>query len=128
MEYLNGTSVLHGLTTLFHEAVADPVSVLKLQSPAVSADPLLGSVVICAIVWTVCWLLSIITGNYSQVDRLWSVLPFAYSWWFTLFGSFIEVANPRLLLISILTTSWGLRLSYNFYRKGGYNPKDEDYR
>jgi len=30
--------------------------------------------------------------------------------------------------MAILTTVWGLRLSYNFYRKGGYNMKDEDYR
>jgi len=31
-------------------------------------------------------------------------------------------------LLVLLTTSWGLRLSWNFYRKGGYNPRDEDYR
>jgi len=40
--------------------------------------------------------------------------------------------SPRILLMSVLVTIWGLRLSYNFYRKGGYNiipwKGEEDYR
>ena len=74
-----------------------------------------------------CFLVSEITRNYSQVDKLWSLMPIAYSW--------ITVAampSPRLILMATLVTIWGLRLSYNFYRKGGYNiipwKGEEDYR
>jgi steroid 5-alpha reductase family enzyme len=30
--------------------------------------------------------------------------------------------------MAILITIWGTRLSYNFYRKGGYSMDAEDYR
>ena len=75
----------------------------------------------------VAFLVSEITRNYSQVDKLWSLMPIAYSW--------ITVAaypTPRIIIMALLVTVWGLRLSYNFYRKGGYNiipwKGEEDYR
>ena len=39
--------------------------------------------------------------------------------------------HERLLLVCILTTLWGIRLTYNFYRRGGYGnliTHEEDYR
>lgn len=75
----------------------------------------------------VCFTISEITRNYSQVDKLWSLLPIAYSW-VTVSAS----PSPRLFLMASLVTLWGLRLSYNFSRKGGYNiipwKGEEDYR
>ncbi len=75
----------------------------------------------------VCFVVSELTRNYSQVDKLWSLMPVAYSW--------ITVAafpSVRLYIMAALVTLWGFRLSYNFYRKGGYNiipwKGEEDYR
>jgi steroid 5-alpha reductase family enzyme len=74
-----------------------------------------------------CFLVSEIAGNYSQVDKLWSLLPLIYS-----LVTLSSCPSPRLGLMSLLVITWGLRLSYNFYRKGGYNiipwKGDEDYR
>ena len=79
------------------------------------------------IVAAVCFLVSEITRNYSQVDKLWSLMPIAYGW-----ITVVAVPSPRLILMASLVTIWGLRLSYNFYRKGGYNiipwKGEEDYR
>jgi steroid 5-alpha reductase family enzyme len=76
----------------------------------------------------ICFLVGELTGNYSQVDKLWSLMPIVYSW-ITLFAF---PSSPRLWLMTLLVTLWGLRLSYNFYRKGGYNKipwkGEEDYR
>ena len=79
------------------------------------------------IVAIACFVVSELTRNYSQVDKLWSLMPVAYSW--------ITVAafpSVRLYIMAALVTLWGLRLSYNFYRKGGYNiipwKGEEDYR
>jgi steroid 5-alpha reductase family enzyme len=76
----------------------------------------------------VCFLVSELTRNYSQVDKLWSLMPVVYAW-ITL-GAFS--ASPRLWLMALLVSWWGFRLSYNFYRKGGYHPIPwkgaEDYR
>ena len=79
------------------------------------------------IVVTVCFIVSEITRNYSQVDKLWSLMPIVYGW--ITVGS---VPSPRVIIMASLVTIWGLRLSYNFYRKGGYNiipwKGEEDYR
>lgn len=75
-----------------------------------------------------CFAISTITNNYSQVDKLWSIIPIPYAW-IVAFDSGFE---PRILLMAILVTIWGARLTYNFNRRGGYSWKfwegDEDYR
>ena len=80
---------------------------------------------ICVVILT--FVVSELTRNYSQVDKLWSLMPIAYSW--------ITVASfpsPRMYIMAFLVTFWGMRLSYNFYRKGGYSlipwKGEEDYR
>jgi len=67
---------------------------------------------------------STLTKNYSQVDKLWSILPVLYTW--------IPVCDSRTLLMACLASVWGIRLTFNFYRRGGYCwppwQGDEDYR
>ena len=79
------------------------------------------------IIALVCFVISELTLNYSQVDKLWSIIPGIYSW--ITFSSF---PSARMLIMALLVTIWGLRLSYNFHRKGGYNiipwKGEEDYR
>jgi steroid 5-alpha reductase family enzyme len=76
---------------------------------------------ICALTW----LLSVITKEYSWVDRIWSIIPVVYLWVFAYGAGFTD---PRLNLMAVLVTLWGARLTYNFARKGGYAPGGEDYR
>ncbi|MBB6478944.1 DUF1295 domain-containing protein [Spirochaeta isovalerica] len=58
----------------------------------------------------------LITKNYSQVDRLWSVLPPVYVLiWMKDFSS-----NPRYVIAAVLVVLWGIRLTTNFAIKGGY--------
>lgn len=68
------------------------------------------------------------TGNVSQVDKLWSLMPIVYAWLMTVRGGWDE----RLVLMAVLVTCWGARLTYNFSRRGGYSWKfwegEEDYR
>lgn len=75
-----------------------------------------------------CFVVSSISGNYSQVDKLWSLMPIAYVWMVAFETGF----ESRLVLMALLVSAWGLRLTYNFSRKGGYSWKlwtgVEDYR
>eukprot|EP01102_Stenamoeba_stenopodia_P002311 TRINITY_DN12107_c0_g1_i1.p1 TRINITY_DN12107_c0_g1~~TRINITY_DN12107_c0_g1_i1.p1 ORF type:complete len:328 (-),score=55.08 TRINITY_DN12107_c0_g1_i1:44-1027(-) len=92
-------------------------------------DPLVDSLFAALVFSAICWILSVLTQNYSWVDRLWSLLPPFYVIFFTIAhkkktGDF----DDRLLLMSAVTSVWGLRLTFNFARKGGYNPTSEDYR
>lgn len=97
--------------------------------PAVSllaaSSPLVAAALACAAVAGACWLLSVLTREYSWVDRIWSIVPPLYVAWFAAQTNF---ADERLLLMTVLAALWGARLTYNFARKGGYAPGGEDYR
>ncbi len=88
-------------------------------------DPLIFSIWLCAGFAALCWLLSIITREYSWVDRLWSISPAVFALHFAAHAHF---EDARLNLMAGLVGAWGVRLTYNFARKGGYKPGGEDYR
>ena len=84
--------------------------------------------VILLFAWAACFVTGELTGNVSQVDKLWSLLPIAYTWTIAAHGDY----SPRLLLMAVLVTAWGIRLTYNFSRHGAYRLRfwsgHEDYR
>jgi len=75
-----------------------------------------------------CFLVSTLARNYSQVDKLWSVIPIAYTWVVAIDSGF----EARIVLMAVLVSVWGIRLTYNFTRRGGYAIRfwtgEEDYR
>ena len=75
----------------------------------------------------ICFLVSEITRNYSQVDKLWSLMPLIYG-----IMTLSAFPSARIWIMCLLISIWGFRLSYNFYRKGGYKiipwRGEEDYR
>ena len=75
-----------------------------------------------------CFITGELTGNSSQVDKLWSIVPVVYAWYFAYAGAW----NHRLILMALVVTVWGIRLTYNFSRRGAYSWKfwtgEEDYR
>ncbi|GAA1966533.1 DUF1295 domain-containing protein [Agromyces allii] len=79
---------------------------------------------LCAAITAATWILSVVTKEYSWVDRIWSIAPVAYVWVFAVSSGF----DARLVLMAALVTAWGARLTFNFARKGGYRPGGEDYR
>ena len=79
---------------------------------------------VCATSILLCWALSVATKEYSWVDRIWSVLPPVYAWIYAEGAGF----SPRAMLMATLITGWGARLTFNFWRKGGYAKGGEDYR
>ena len=90
-----------------------------------AASDLTLAVLVCLALIVGTWLVSNFTGNHSQVDRLWSVAPPAYA---ILFAAATHFTNLRVDLAAALVTLWGVRLTYNFWRKGGYRRGSEDYR
>jgi steroid 5-alpha reductase family enzyme len=80
-------------------------------------------IVIALVACALTWALSLITRETSWVDRLWSIVPVVYAWVFA--SSALD--NERLVIVAVLVTLWGARLTFNFARKGGYSGM-EDYR
>jgi steroid 5-alpha reductase family enzyme len=81
-------------------------------------------IVLAGLICAFAWIASLLSGDYSWVDRSWSIVPVVYVWVFAGYG---HLENARLDLIAALVTLWGVRLTYNFARKGGYRGV-EDYR
>jgi len=80
-----------------------------------------------------CFIASIIGKNCSKVDQLWSITPVVFAWHF-LYHHYLtnnHKVHQRVFIICLLITVWGIRLTYNFWRKGGYGnliTHEEDYR
>ena len=87
---------------------------------------ILGCIAGCSALY--CFVVGELTRNNSQMDKLWSLLPIAYAWVIAVRGGMA----PRLFVMALLATIWGIRLTYNFARKGAYSLKfwegEEDYR
>jgi len=83
---------------------------------------------IALVVALLCFIISELAKNYSQTDKVWSTAPILYVWYMTQAANY----DDRMVLMAILVTIWGLRLTYNFSRRGGYSWKfwegEEDYR
>ncbi|ORY86725.1 hypothetical protein BCR35DRAFT_302454 [Leucosporidium creatinivorum] len=97
-----------------------------------TTDPLHPALAFCAGLSALVWVLGEVTGNVSQVDRLWAVLPLMYSAHFTFWPKLTGAAggqlDQRMLLVFGLQVLWSLRLNTNTWRRGFFNPKSEDYR
>ncbi|WP_345799947.1 DUF1295 domain-containing protein [Microbacterium sp. AZCO] len=109
-------------------------------------DPLVLVLLVAAVSCAFCWIASLITKDTSWVDRIWSIVPVVYVWIFAISGIvasgsggevlagtapgdwYVDGGDPtRLIVMAILVTAWGARLTFNFARKGGYTGM-EDYR
>ncbi|CAE8676675.1 unnamed protein product, partial [Polarella glacialis] len=95
-----------------------------------SADPWGRTVVFTLTFAIFMWLVSLRTlpatgaSDPSIVDRLWSIMPFLYTWHWCLSS---EIFLPRQWIMNLVVTFWGGRLTYNFWMKGGFSG-GEDYR
>ncbi|MBQ6053508.1 MAG: DUF1295 domain-containing protein [Clostridia bacterium] len=83
---------------------------------------------ICSCSIAYCFIAGEITHNYSQMDKLWSLLPVIYAWVIVFHGGM----SVRTVVYALIVTAWGIRLTVNFARKGAYRLKfwegNEDYR
>lgn len=101
----------------------DPISLSDLQK-----HMLLTSGFIALGAATLCIVVAELTKNYSQVDKIWSVIPVVYAVYF----AYASDWDPRVTVMAACALIWGARLTYNFSRRGGYRWKfwegEEDYR
>ena len=124
--YIQCMFIIYILTGLLASAglIAFFAGGLSLFIPFVTgANPLL-VVTLWALGFAVtAFVFSIITKDYSWIDRTWSTLPVAFAWYYA-YRSGCALAP---CICTGLVTFWGARLTFNFARKGGYSGM-EDYR
>lgn len=110
--------------------LGDPIACLSNLS---SADPWGRQVLLTLCFAGTMWLLSIYRGSESGtsdpsiVDRLWSINPLVYTLHFWYSAGGLYGTNMRLHVMGVLVAAWSTRLTWNFWRKGGFSG-GEDYR
>mmetsp|Transcript_29716 Transcript_29716/g.34323 ORF Transcript_29716/g.34323 Transcript_29716/m.34323 type:complete len:338 (+) Transcript_29716:71-1084(+) len=123
-------TVLEPWSTVVH-CVSDGENAYSVMSCVAQSSQVL-TFSLMLIMTVFCFLASVVTNNDSWVDRLWSIAPVVYAWTFAMFnvqltGEALLWSSPSLVFTTLITL-WGIRLTYNFYRKGGYQNGGEDYR
>ncbi|KAF1985295.1 DUF1295-domain-containing protein [Aulographum hederae CBS 113979] len=91
-------------------------------------NPLISAFAFSLAVSPVFFIVSEINKNYSQVDRLWSFLPTIYNAHYTYWAHLNGLPSKRLDLLLTASCIWSVRLTFNYWRKGGYTIGSEDYR
>ncbi|ROV89558.1 hypothetical protein VSDG_08543 [Cytospora chrysosperma] len=100
----------------------------SLKDVYLETNPLISGLAVSIFLAAIFWVSSEINKNYSQVDRFWSILPTFYIAHFDLWARLSGVPSQRLDLILFFSTLWTIRLTFNYWRKGGYQIGSEDYR
>ncbi|KAJ3082759.1 hypothetical protein HDU99_001662 [Rhizoclosmatium hyalinum] len=104
----------------------DVLTSLSLNEGYVNMNPAASNMLICSFFVILTFGMGTYTGNYSSVDRLWSITPVIYTVNYLIVYIVRGYAlNSRLLCMALLVSSWGVRLTFNFWRKGGYSLSEE---
>ena len=112
---------LHQSSSTFGEFVSKSLT---------DSNPVIHTLSVTILVIIVVYILGLATGKHSFVDKAWSIVPVYYAWQFGLaeLSSSVVGVYPRAAVAASIITVWGTRLTYNFWRKGGYAWDGEDYR
>ncbi|KAH8595545.1 hypothetical protein B0O99DRAFT_571670 [Bisporella sp. PMI_857] len=100
----------------------------ELRALYLATNPLISAFMFALALAPLVLVVSEFNKNYSQVDRLWSILPTLYNAHFVTYAHLIGLPTQRLDNLLAVSTVWSLRLTFNYFRKGGYNIGSEDYR
>ncbi|RSL76101.1 hypothetical protein CEP51_010270 [Fusarium floridanum] len=116
---------LYALPGQILDNIADPSGLRQLY---IDTNPLISAFAASVAFSFIFLVVSEINRNYSQVDRMWSLLPNLYIVHLAVWARLAGVPSSRIDLVAAATTVWSCRLTYNYWRKGGYNVGSEDYR
>jgi steroid 5-alpha reductase family enzyme len=124
------SSLTPSIDTCTYTFIQDAVSTYSPHT--LFSDPVTTSITLCLSISTACLVVSILSQNYSQVDKIWSITPALYAWIPVLANPSLS-SSPRQLAMALVATVWSIRLTWNFNRRGGYRFPDvwngeEDYR
>jgi steroid 5-alpha reductase family enzyme len=100
----------------------------ELRTIYLETNPLITALAFAFLLSPLCLLVSEINRNYSQVDRLWSILPTVYLAHYCTYAHLTGLPTARLDNLLACSVVWSLRLTFNYWRKGGYSIGSEDYR
>ncbi|KAJ5615744.1 hypothetical protein N7537_000858 [Penicillium hordei] len=118
-------SQLQWLPDSLREAGTD---VYSLRAVYLATNPLVSALAFGGALAGLLFIAAEINRNYSQIDRFWSILPALYNVHFAVWARLSGIQTQTLDTIAAVTVVWSVRLTFNYWRKGGYSIGSEDYR
>ncbi|OJD19706.1 hypothetical protein AJ78_00329 [Emergomyces pasteurianus Ep9510] len=118
-------SQLLSLPTRLIESGTDIEAVKQVY---INTNPFITAIAFALFLAPVFLIISEATRNYSQVDRCWSILPIVYNAHYSVWSRLNGLPTGIINTICGITVIWGVRLTHNYWRKGGYSIGSEDYR
>ncbi|KAJ5132302.1 Protein of unknown function DUF1295 [Penicillium atrosanguineum] len=100
----------------------------SLKAVYLATNPFVSALSICLVLAGGFFLAAEINRNFSQVDRFWSILPALYNVHYALWARLAGIRTQTLDTIAVISILWSIRLTFNYWRKGGYSIGSEDYR
>ena len=94
----------------------------------INTNPLISALAFSIATFPIFLLVTEINKNYSQVDRVWSILPTIYQAHWAIWARVSGLPTQRVDNVLAVSVVWTLRLTYNYWRRGGYQVGSEDYR
>ncbi|CAO2653159.1 Nn.00g025700.m01.CDS01 [Neocucurbitaria sp. VM-36] len=116
------------LYDLPYKVAAHVTDLQALQNIYATTNPLMTALAFALFVTPIVLTVSEFNRNYSQVDRLWSILPVIYNVHYGIWAHINGLPTLRLNHVLAVSLIWGARLTFNYWRKGGYQVGSEDYR
>ncbi|KAI4177083.1 MAG: hypothetical protein LQ343_000565 [Gyalolechia ehrenbergii] len=116
------------LNDLPQQVLQSATSLQALKELYLNTNPLISAFAFSLFLAPIFLVVSEINKNYSQVDRVWSLLPTVYNLHYAVYGHARGLPTQRLNSLTIISAIWSARLTFNYWRKGGYTVGSEDYR
>ncbi|OJD26889.1 hypothetical protein ACJ73_01719 [Blastomyces percursus] len=119
---------LSQLTSLPTKLIDSGADIQVLKHVYITTNPFVTAIAFALFLAPVFLIISEVTRNYSQVDRCWSILPIVYNTHYSIWSRLNGLPTGIIDTICGITIIWGVRLTFNYWRKGGYSIGSEDYR
>jgi len=103
-------------------------NVAALEQVYLDTNPAITSIAFSLALAPIFLVVSEVNKNYSQVDRMWSILPTIYNVHYAFYAHLAGLDTTRVGAVALASTIWSTRLTYNYFRRGGYSVGSEDYR
>ncbi len=116
----------------FYSFGSDLISALgnvdALKHVYLTTNPIISATVFSLATWPIFFIVSEVNRNYSQVDRVWSIMPTIYHAHYAIWARLNGLPTQRIDNVLAFSVVWSLRLTFNYWRRGGYQVGSEDYR
>lgn len=99
-----------------------------LKNIYVATNPIISGFAFSLALFPIFLVVSEINRNWSQVDRVWSILPTVYHIHYAVWARLNGLETQRVDNVMAFSIVWSMRLTFNYWRRGGYQIGSEDYR